>query len=171
MSKFLDQWNDPGIKVDMGWSPETTAEQHAQRCMHMSLVAMQAQAMSRRLGGDASREEIAQDVKRARKLKNLYRQFANQHGIEGHHEAWFESQTTAQLKELRQEAAQIDWVKYIQNTTATLNDELRFIATTGLKTGHIQAANSLCNRILNEQNVLQNLLERTQIPEKTPENA
>src|SRR5688572_31451828 len=70
MTSFLEQWNDPSIDIDPttpGLDYDAYFQEQADRCARAAAVARIAAGFKRRLGEDATSDELAHDKKLSKK--------------------------------------------------------------------------------------------------------
>lgn len=158
MGSFLNRWDDPGYDPPSDWDPDLYAEQQAKRLVALACMAAEASNVKHRLGPDASREELAADKKRSKRMYSSFSQFARQWGADDDDFAAHQAQNAEDIKI---KGAQVDWEKFQSNNKSFIQNELRQVATTCIRNGTLKLGNSFCNRLLNEVNVVANVLDRT----------
>lgn len=153
MGSFLEQFNDPGLKIEEGWTPEQEVDRQQNRLARQAAMASHALEVPRRLG-DATPAALTADRKLCRRIEARSLQFLRQ---------WATDQEvkpqTHLDDELKAQAAQVAWVQWWADNKTHLQNELRRIATHALRLGHIKAGNSMCNRIINELAQFQQTLD------------
>lgn len=155
MPSFLERWNDAGLEVDMGWDPSAYALTQRERISNLALMASHAAEVPRRLGQDATPEELRVDKLISRRVYTRAMSSLINWGTQ----EVDQGQSAAELEELHRAGAQVIWSKWWEEYRAQMEQELRLVATTALKTGHLKAGNSFCNRLLNELNIMGQLFE------------
>lgn len=150
MGSFLEQFNDPGLQVDMLWTPEQEVRKQIARLKAQAAMAGYALEVPRRLQGpeQASALALAEDKRISRKLQGRCNGFAAQWEDDADADDFLE--TTNNHDELKALGAQVHWPDWWADNKTHLQAELRRIATHALKTGHIKTGNRFCNRIVNE---------------------
>jgi hypothetical protein len=125
---FLAELHDPELDVPSGITAARITTEEKERLTRMTAVASLAVAIPRRVGSDATPEELAIDKKRARRVK---------HALEQCLFAWEETKDV-KLPEndvLRQEAATIVWESWWEEHQVYLESRVRLVVTWTYKTG------------------------------------
>lgn len=139
---YIERWADPALEPDFEWTPVNEQIAQLLRLENDYRVVEYCKGMKRRLGQDASREELAVDKKIARRaLARLRQSYINQGGNAAHLEQ------TKFTEEQKRQGAQMDWDTWWLNHVYEMREALRRIATNGKATSHIQATNKLLARI------------------------
>jgi len=154
MGRFLEQFNDPGLEIDLGWDPEKYAEQTKERLVAQAAMALHAHAVPRRLGGDATRDELAADKKISRQVQQRTETALKNWGGQPADVTEF-AQTD---EERHRKGAQVDWPTWYLQYKATMQRELRIVATSALRTGHLKVGNQYVNRLFNELGTMDQIL-------------
>lgn len=92
--------------------------------------------------------QLADDKRLCRRIESRSLQFAAFWAADGDFDDFLSA--THNLEELKAQGAQVDWPEWWADQKTHLQQQLRFIATHALRTGHIKSGNRLCNRIINE---------------------
>ena len=128
MSSFLGRYFDAEAVLPDGLTAESIAEEEIERISRRLAVVIAAGSHPRRLGGDASSDELALDKRRARRVAHALKQalFAWTDG------RWAELPDS---EETRQEGSQIDWLLWGEAHDAEINERLRVVATWSMSQG------------------------------------
>jgi hypothetical protein len=148
VGSFLEQFNDPGLQVDMLWTPEQEARRQYRRLSEQAIMLEATAEVPRRLQG-ASGPELAADKTVTRKARGRTLTFRQQWERDADYDDFLE-QAKPNVAELKARGAQIEWRDWWADTKTHLQAELRRIATHALRTGHIKTGNRFCNRLINE---------------------
>jgi len=159
MPTYLEQWNDVSIPLDTDFNWDNYAQEQQHRLTRLACIFDHMVGFKRRMGADATREDLAIDQKMAKRMRSAAYQFAGQWGATDEE---IDAYGTEHYEALRREAAQVDWPKFIEEHRTYLQQNLRLVATTALRKGDIKIGNKLCNRLLNEVNVAGNAWSRAQ---------
>jgi hypothetical protein len=119
---FLAPLHDPAMEVPEGTDAERITAEELERLARMVNVAMMAAEIPRRVGDEASAEELAIDKKRCRRVR---------HALTGCYKGWSGGNLPEEERsdELRQEAAQIDWMAWWGEHDTWLNNRTRLVVT------------------------------------------
>jgi hypothetical protein len=142
---YGDEWFDPGMEVNIADTPERISAQECDRLLVQARTTMYAAALPRRLGPDATREELALDKRRAKRFM---------HALVQAYKSWGGDLTliNAPTSEERQNGAQVVWETLLEDQRAYLNTRLRYVATWMRKTGQLVPGRSLLVKLNNELN-------------------
>jgi hypothetical protein len=138
--RFLDQYFDPAMDIDTGLLPDTLAEQEVERLQDCLSIALVAGQIPRRLS-DASREELALDKKRSRRVAHVLRQSLT---------SWDGELAREPTTEERQRGAQIDWPGWWADHEPWLVDRRRFYATWAKMTSQLKFGREGVVKLSNE---------------------
>src|SRR6516164_156402 len=116
---YLDAYLDPALDIPKGETPKKITVQEVKRLNHLLAVATAAQKIQRRLGADASDEEIARDKVQSRRIAHVARQCIA---------AW-DDVPKKRLEKCESEAAQIVWANWAAEHQTRLLNRMRYIAT------------------------------------------
>ena len=134
MSSYLMQHYDPGIPVGEETNKELEKEEQ-ERLHHLWSVASVSVVIPRRLGGDASREELASDKKISKRVGWAAVQS---------YRAWGGTRKTANRDaEVEKEGAQVRWEKWWPEHEAWLIQRRQYYATRGLKRDPLWAKSAI----------------------------
>ncbi len=151
--RFLDEYVDEELEVDEGWKSEDEQARQVGRLSRCVAVILVAHSMPRRLGGGASDEELRADKLMARRvgsrLSNSLTVWAG---------GALDVSDDAQVPEVKQEGAQIEWSKWWAEHRRKVEVEIYRVATTCRKLGHKREGNVMVNRLLNEIKTLDEVL-------------
>jgi hypothetical protein len=144
---YLTDWNDPGMEVGKE-APKELAEQECVRLARQLAIVTAAGEIPRRIGADASAEELALDKRRSKRVAHVLRQNLT---------AW-SGKKTANLPsggEIQREAAILDWEKWAAEHQAWLLNRTRYIVTLCFKNnGDEKFAKGAVVKLTNETNWL-----------------
>lgn len=142
---YLAQYFDPDLTPPKATQAELEADQ-VKRITRALSVVLYAGGIPRRLGGDASDEELATDRKRARRVAHALKQ-----SIRG----WAKKMPDLPTdEELRVEGAQIVWDTWAQAYIADLNLQLRTLVTWSVRQEQERWGRSAIVKLENEINWL-----------------
>lgn len=134
---YLEDFMDPGLPKAAGdnWVPTDHVRGEALAlCAHVQVLRVAA-AMPRRLGAQASRQQLARDKRVARRCTHVVEQFAR---------AW--GATTVQVdkpptEEQRVQGAQLDLATWHADRCAHVRTQRAYVATVCVRLGLRQAGN------------------------------
>jgi hypothetical protein len=104
--------------------------------------------MKRRLGGDATREELTADKQTARQIEHIAKKFAD---------AWGSADLELDRNEIGRSSARITWTEWYSETMANLGIAKVFIATWAIRYGHEQHGRSFIHLISQEEKELRRI--------------
>lgn len=140
---FLQRFFDPELQPKVE-SREELEEKEIERISAALSVVIITGSIPRRLGGDASDEELALDKKRAKRVGHALAQ-----ALRG----WTKKQ--AQLSgngDLRRIAAQLEWPEWRQAHEVEIRNRLNLVATWGILRSEERWAKSAVVKLENELN-------------------
>ena len=127
---FLAEWYDPGLETDPAETVESVTTAEISRLARQASIVSIAMGMPRRLGGDASSEDLSLDKRRAKRISHVLMQCLD---------AWQgETDKPGPLPlddGIRMEAASIDWSEWCKSQQVWLRNRIRYIVTWGRATG------------------------------------
>lgn len=138
--RFLDAYFDPAFEVDPEVLPDTLVDEERDRLLDRFLVAQCASQIPRRLS-DASREELALDKKRSRRVAHVLRKSLI---------AWGGELEREPTTEERQRGAQIDWPEWWADHEPWLVDRRKLYAAWAKRSSHLKFGKECIVRISNE---------------------
>jgi hypothetical protein len=141
---YLGRYYDSGIALPRYENREAIERAEADRIARALAVVIVAGAMPRRLGGEATDDELKVDKRNARRLGH-----ALQQALRG----WTQKQVSdlAALDDtIRREGATIEWDSFLQNHVSVINDRLRVIATWSIRKEERRWGRSAVVRLENE---------------------
>lgn len=145
MSAFLSQYLDPELKVDANLYAEQIANEEIARLNKLLAVSQTCVTIPRRLGGDATDDELAADKKRCKRIAHVAEQCIISWG--------------GKVKpngDVAREAAQVNWSRWWEDHQVILNNRLRYVATWAVKTeGDQKWAKGAIVKLMNELRWLQ----------------
>jgi hypothetical protein len=125
VSFLLDHY-DPALEVSLTHTPELLTDSEQRRLNYELSLATAVGSFSRRLGQDASQEELALDKLRARRVK---------HALEQSLKAWGGTPAVdPEDAEIRRAAAVVNWTKWHEDHNTWLTNRTRYIVTWSQKT-------------------------------------
>lgn len=136
---LLDTHYDPALEVDLAASAEAVEQGQVERLEAELASAAYAAAFPRRLS-DASREELALDKRRSRRVAHVLRQ-----SLLG----WGGKERVADAEE-QSAGAQVDWPLWQEEYRSTLLAELRRVSTWAKKTDNLRFGKSAVTRLQQE---------------------
>lgn len=147
----LDVYNDPEAVVPADWSAQAIVDRELVRLATTAHVAAMCVQKRRRLGIDATSEELSEDKKRGRRIEHLCRSMfrgwrtevesTDMVGPKPGSKGWVEIQQTA---------ATIDWDMYLDELYCELTERMRLVVTWCLRNDNKRMANRVVNRYLTE---------------------
>lgn len=145
MSVYLLRYIDPDLEIKDGESIESLGREESQRLGHMLIIATTAGQIARRLGPDATDEELAEDKKRAHRIAHVARNCL----------IFWGSSKGAYYG--NREAATVNWERWWGEHNVWLQNRMRYIATWSFKTNgaNDRWAKSALVRLENEQKWLE----------------
>lgn len=136
---FLDSYWDPAIEVDLSLDVDKVALEERERLARMHAVAVVASQIPRRLS-DATRDELAMDKKRSRRIAHALAQSLT---------AWA-GVVEPPTDEDRRNGAQIDWEPWWEEHCAWLEHRLRYVASWAKATGNLRFGKSAVVKLSQE---------------------
>ena len=145
---FLEEWFEPSLKVDTTLTGESFSQEEIARIQTAACYVMVAIEIPRRLGGDATSDELALDKRRCRRVLHVLRQ-----QLVGWSEKDPDKVKWRPLTdEDKAEGASLIWDKWWEGQQAHLTARRAYIATWGLKKPDTEYAKHAVTRINNELN-------------------
>lgn len=142
--RYLDEFYDEALDTS-GATKESIQSEEIERLGSFTVLAGLIVRHPKRLGGDATREELAADNKRANRTRHTASQFLW---------AWLgvgEGYTYPEAdEEMQREAAQLDWQNWYDEYKVHLIGRIRYVATFAKKSGDITWGNKAVLRLQNE---------------------
>ena len=126
MSSYLAQWADPGLKLDTEETQEHIESQELERLAKLRVVATAAAAIPRRLGGDATVDELTRDKRRCRRISHVAIQSTVAWGGKA---VLYNNNEGEVSRSTNKEAAQVDWKKWWAEHQVWLLNRVRYIAS------------------------------------------
>jgi hypothetical protein len=119
---YLAQWVDPTLEVNLRDTVKKIEKEEVDRLLHLFKLAAEAGQISRRLGSDATGEELSIDKKRCRRIAHVATQCIV---------AWTDKENInlAGGSDVKQEAAVIDWPRWWDEHQVWILQRQRYIAT------------------------------------------
>lgn len=121
---FITQYYDPALEISRRDTAEGITLAERERLTRMLAVAEAAAAIPRRLGAEASGEELAADKKRAKRMA---------HALQQSLKAW--GGPLRDKPEVAQEAAQLRWDVWWADHQVMLANRVRYVVTWCTKAG------------------------------------
>ena len=139
---FLSRWYDAGLEIPPDLSEEVVTGDEIGRLTKHLAVVIYAASISRRLGGDASDEEMALDKKRGRRTA---------HALSQSLRGWAGRVPTLKADdEIRRLGAQMDWIKFREEHAADVLLRLRTISTWAMQTDNEKFGKTAAVKYQNE---------------------
>lgn len=144
MSSYLARHFDPALDVGGVGSREILEGEQVERIKRALSVILVCGSIPRRLGGDATPEELALDKKRARRTAHALKQSLH---------SWRKRPGELPIDDqVRTEGAQMKWEPWGEAHTMTLNNQLRVVSTYAITSGEEDWGKSAVVRLENEVN-------------------
>ena len=124
MSSYLATWYDPALEPGQDLTAKAMREEEIVRLTKLLSVAQAAGTIARRLGADATDEELAIDKKRCRRIAHVAQKVLVSWGVE-------KPKTTDAIRE----AAIVDWQRWWSEHRVWLDNRRRLVATWAQKSG------------------------------------
>jgi hypothetical protein len=140
---FLAEHYDGELTISRDDTPRHMDHLERNRLTKALAIVAAAQEIPRRLGADASGEELAADKRRCRRVSHALGQCVK---------AWGgTTKIPANKDEVLREAAQLNWATWQADLELYLNSRIRYVATWQVKTGGDQSwAKKAVVRLQNE---------------------
>lgn len=139
---WLARWYDEGLEISDEWDIETLVGIERDRISRAFSVVMYAVTIPRRLGGDASREDLATDKRRCRRVGHALRQS---------YRGWDKHDLIPNTEDVvRQEGAQLIWDIFSAEHLVALSTRARFVVTWSVQAGHKRWGKSAATNFTNE---------------------
>lgn len=119
MGSFLTAFLDLSLPVSEGESQTSLARAEQERLAHLLAIATHAQTIPRRLGGEASPDELADDKRRGKRVEHVAGQLLT---------AWG-GRPSNYAHDVNREAAQVNWQRWWQEHETWLLNRQRYLAT------------------------------------------
>lgn len=120
MSSYLAQWYDPDLSVPEAESVEAITRAEIERLVKLLAITVAVAAIPRRLGADASQQDLALDKRRAKRIGHVAGQLLS---------AWAGKAKLPPPPEVNREAAIVDWKAWWEEHRTWLLNRQRYIAT------------------------------------------
>lgn len=143
MASYLGQHFDAGLDVTGIRSREDLEERQVDRLKLALAVVLITSSIPRRLGSDATAEELALDKKRARRTA---------HALQKSLASWTKKMELPMDDEIRAQGAQMNWTPWQEAFLSNLADQVRCVATWSVTHGEESWGKSAIVRLTNEQN-------------------
>jgi hypothetical protein len=125
-SVYLASYIDPGLAIDTTLTKEDIVKEEVDRLSRLYTIANVAADIPRRIGGEATREELAKDKSRCRRVAHVAFQCAR---------SWSNRKTVTLADDVGQEAAQVVWARWYEEHRVFLHTRLNYIASWAYATG------------------------------------
>lgn len=143
-TQFLARFYDSELRLPKIESREALESAEVERLARSLAVVLMTGSIPRRLGGDATSEELAIDKKRAKRVG---------HAINQSLKGWIRKTPVLPLDaKIRQEGAQLDWKIWHEAHVAEVANQLRLISTWAIQNDEERWAKSAVVRLENELN-------------------
>jgi len=118
---FVGRYFDPGLAIPEAITRESLISGEVERITGALTLILVVGSIPRRLGGDATDDELALDKKRSKRVG-----WALTQSLGG----WSKKQPRIQVTaEIQREGAQLNWQEFVPNHMTQLMNELRMVAT------------------------------------------
>jgi len=145
---FLAAYQDLALDVSAKDTPAGINAEEAKRLSRTLAMVILAGGIPRRLGADATGEELAIDKRRAKRVAHVLKQSLTAWNPEG--------QPLAIDPDIKKDAAQLDWEQWWIEHRKWLENRITYVATWASKIAHkpedIQWAKKAVVRLQNELN-------------------
>lgn len=174
--KFLDNFVDDGLEVNMAWLPLPEAKTQVERLLPEVAIARLVIHWPGRLPEKAGRDARSSDKNTARRVETRLWTAASRWSIEKTSlelPDWKPNKPNkarinrdidetitflSKTDEIRQKAAQMDWFTWWQAHREELSMHMRRVATNAKGTGQVKAGNRMLSRFANEFSSLDEVL-------------
>lgn len=120
-STYLSRYFDSGLKLPKIGASEDLQDRQIERISRALSVVVLAGTIPRRIGGEASSEDLAMDKKRAKRAGHALSQSLRQ---------WRKREGKLPIDDsIRREAAQLLWPRWSEEHMSTLRSELAIVST------------------------------------------
>lgn len=158
MPNFLERWFDAQLELPEGFNFADFEQEQIERLQKQSLMALAAKAVPRRLGGDASPAELAQDKEICKKLYTRTASAARNWKASVPTDATLldaqGDEGSGEEMEVVRQGVQVVWKDWLAEYVAHMQRFLSCVATHAVKEDEIKFGNQICNRLLNELNTI-----------------
>jgi len=138
---YLERHFDSGIDTSGVESREYLETEELERISQLLATVIFAGSIPRRLGGDATDEELALDKKRARRVA---------HALQSSIKGWTKRYTLPDSQEIRRAGAQLDWERFRIEHATKAQERLRLLATWAIHNEQDRWGRSAVVRLENE---------------------
>jgi hypothetical protein len=163
MGKFLDQWYSASTSTEETFDADAFAQERMKQLTHALLMGHFAMSIPRRLGGDATPDELADDKRFSKTLRNRLLSSLRQWDSEAELtlDDVLEDTPDGLLEAARVAGAQVDWHAWFKSFAKDGRKQLSILAAYATE-GKVNAklANSYGQRIYNELNVVNAIYEQ-----------
>jgi hypothetical protein len=123
---YLTQWVDPALEINPDDTTQKIENDEVERLLRMNAVAVAAGKIPRRIGGEATSEELASDKKRCKRIAYITLKLAA---------AWADKppEKLRYKQDVTKFAAVIDWKNWWAEHQIWLNNRRRYVATMATK--------------------------------------
>lgn len=126
MSQFLTPLFEPGLVLDENLTKEIICKQETERLSRLYTIALTAIEIPRRVGGEATREELAADKRVCRRIAHVAMQLAKD---------WSNRKTVTPASDVTIEAAQVIWPVWWEEHQVFLQHRIGYVVTWGTNFG------------------------------------
>lgn len=143
-ANFLQQYFDPALEPPSAGNREELETREVDRIERELSIVLVASMMPRRLGGDATDDDLALDKRRAKRVS---------HALIKSRAGWTKKRFNALSdEEIRRLGAQLDWNKWLESHIWAIEHELRCLATWAVHHDELRWGRSAVVRLANERN-------------------
>jgi hypothetical protein len=141
-SGFVERYFDPGLRLSNSVSKASLVSGEIERLTSALAVIIVVESIPRRLGGNATDEELALDKKRSRRVIHALNQSLS---------GWSKKQPKIKLTpETERDGAQLEWEQFYPEHMTQLNSELRIVSTWSIQNDEARWGRSAVVNLENE---------------------
>lgn len=140
---WIAAWLDPALEIPSGLSVEKVVEAEMRRIERAISIILYASTIPRRLGGDATREELAEDKRRCRRVA---------HALLQSYRGWSKDELKPlDTESVRQTGAQLLWESFAAEHLVEMQTRARLAVTWAVSSGETRWAKKAATNFTNEQ--------------------
>lgn len=162
--KMYERWIDANQTTDDSFDLEAWTAYQCERLMDIAVMAQMVVDIPRRLGADATPQDLARDKRFAKKLRNQIIGVAEGQWREEHarkeYKGLIDNPVGPRFDRLRQEAAQVDWSEWVPAIIRDLRIGATYIATQLHLRKQGKLANKMVHRFEVEIGLINQLYDR-----------
>lgn len=149
MSNYLGQHYDAALDIEGIGSREELEARQVDRISRELAIIIVTGTIPRRLGTDATAEELALDKKRARRVGHALKQSLS---------GWTKKYKLEADEEIRRAGAQLDWTTWLPAATTAVMVNRRLIATYAIRSQQESWGKSAIVKLNNELNWIEHAM-------------